>query len=298
MQLLGLFDELQDRLRPLRSHLFPRQVLLELHDDLLRGQVLNNNLPGPLSIEAPLPAHTCLQGMPLEKEPLGDLIGDLLVRDNLLDAVVMTALPATAVEWRVIVWPFNEMPDDPVGALRQLDPPLHLARPLSQSYLDLQPLPGQPAQMLLAATPRALVQAWIDVFHLAGAQLDRLAPAQSCQLAALQPLLSQAPAGQLIALLEPMSERVRLVLLHSGLPVFERILPQLEGDGLVKELMRCLAFYRRQDPTARELRLLITEPMQDQEALEQALGLEAELLSPDPYGSLVLRGLATAEARP
>jgi len=298
VQLSGVLEDLQDRFRPLRSQLFPRQVLLELHDDHLRGQVMKDDLPGPVSIEAPLPALTCLQGRPLEKEPLGDLIGDLLVRDNLLDAVVMAALPSAAVEWRVIVWPFDEMPDDPVGALRQLDPPLQLTTPLSQSYLDLQPLPGQPAQMLLATAPKELVQAWIDVFHLAGAQLDRLAPAQSCQLAALQPLLRQAPPGQLIALLEPMQQRVRLVLLKSGLPVFERILPPLEGDALVNELMRCLAFYRRQDETARELRLLITEPMQQQQALEQALGLEAELLAPDPYGSLVLQGLATPEAIP
>ena len=78
--------------------MFPRQVLLELRDDGLKGQVLRHGRPQPVSLEVSLPPLLCLDGRPLEKEPLGDLIGDLLVRDNLIDAFVMASLPPAAVQ--------------------------------------------------------------------------------------------------------------------------------------------------------------------------------------------------------
>jgi Tfp pilus assembly PilM family ATPase len=305
----GLLDDLRMRLRPLQARMFPQQVLLELRDDALLGQVLRNDRAQPLSIEAPLPAYTCRNGMPLEKEPLGDLIGDLLVRDGLLDAYVMAALPMAATEWRWIVWPFSDMPEDPAEALRQIDPPLHLTTPLDEAFIDLRPLPGQPAQMLLAVAPRGLVNAWIEVFDLAGAQLDRLAPAQSCQLQALQPLLQEAPEDQLIVvldpqpagpqlLLDPQPTGPRLLLVRAGLPVFERRLPAAM-EPMVAELERCLAFYRRQDPQVHRTRLLLTAPFEDPEPLEQALGVEAMTVGPEePFASLVLQGLAAREETP
>jgi hypothetical protein len=296
LAIADLFEDLQDRLRPLRGRLFPRQVLFELHDDHLRGQVLREGRAAPVSIDVPLPALTCRDGMPLEKEPLGDLIGDLLVRDGLLDAFVLAALPAAAVESRVVVWPFQEMPDDPIDALRQLDPPLELSSPLDDLFVDLTPLPGTPAQMLLGASPRRLVEAWIEVFNLAGAQLERLAPAQSCQLVALQPLLRLAPPGQLLALLDPQGpdQDCRLLLLRGGLPVFERVLAG-RGEELVEEVQRCVSFYRRQDSGVRTVRVLLTSSLEEQAALERSMGVEAEILASEPFGSLVLEGLATPE---
>lgn len=278
--------------------MFPRVVLLELQDDSLRGQVLNGSTPGPVDIEAPLPALTCRDGMPLETQPLGDLIGDLLVHTNNVDAYLLAALPAAAVQWRVVEWPLSEMPDDPVEALRQLDPLLRLPFGLEDAYIDLQPIPGPPPlQSLLVATPRALVHAWIEVFNLAGARLERLAPAQTCQLAALQPLLDKSLPGQLIVLLDPVPEACRLVLLRGGLPVFEHLLPE-DPDDLVDELQRCLRFYRRRDPHATSLRLLLTAPLLDQELIEEAVGVKAKLLEVEPFGSLVLQGLAQRETSP
>lgn len=294
MNLSDLTDELRQRVRPVWSRLFPRQVLLELHDDALRGQVIRSGRPMPVSIEAPLPALTCRDGRPLEKEPLGDLIGDLLVRDDLLDAVVMAALPPGAVDWRVIVWPFRDWPEDAAEALRQIDPPLHLPYPLQEATIDLHPLPGEPAQMLLVTAPTQLVDDWIDVFNLAGVHLDRLAPAQICQLAPLSGLLAQADPDELVLLLDPAADHCRLLMLRSGIPVFEHRLPG-EPDQLLSELMRALAFYRRQDQGARSLRLLITAPLPEQERIEAALGLPAWLCPAGDYGSLVLQGLAMQE---
>ncbi len=292
--LIGLKDDLDDRLRPIRAQLFPRQLLLELQDDALMGQVLRGSGPEPVSIDLPLPPLTCLDGQPLEKEPLGDLIGDLLVRDGLLDAVVLASLPEGAVEWRVIDWPLEAIPDDPIEALRTIDPTLSFGVPLAEATIDLRPLAGATPRMLLAVASRTLVEDWIEVFNLAGAQLERLAPPQSCRLAAVNALLEQAPDDELTLLIHPLPAGGRLLLLRGAEPVFDWPLPEEDGD-LVREVNRCVAFYRRRDPSVRRLRLLLSATMPSQDHLQDALGVRAEILTPEPYGSLVLQGLAMAE---
>jgi Tfp pilus assembly PilM family ATPase len=277
--------------------MFPRLVLLEIRDDGLRGQLLrDDDQPGPLGLQAPLPALTCRDGMPLEKESLADLIGDLLLSEKQLDAYVMAVLPFEACHWRVLVRPFPEPPDDPIETLRLLDPPLNLPFSLGEAFIDLHPLPSQPDELLLVASQRRLVDAWIDVFRLAGVKLERLAPAQGCLLAALEEPLRSCEDTDLLAVLVPEEQDTLLWLFHRGVPVFERPLPP-SGDGLIDELQRCLTFYHRQEPGLRRLRLLLTGPLADREELETSLGVEAEELEIAPFGSLLLRGLAIREGR-
>lgn len=293
----GLLEDLKERLRPFTSQMFPRLVLLEIRDSGLRGQVLrDDDQPGPLGLQAPLPALTCREGMPLEKESLADLIGDLLLSEKQLDAYVLAVLPFEACHWRVLVRPFDEPPDDPIETLRLLDPPLQLPFSLAEAFLDLHSLPGRPDELLLVASPRRLVDAWIDVFRLAGVKLERLAPAQGCLLAALEEPLRSCEDTDLLAVLVPEEEDCLLWLFHGGLPVFERPLPP-GGDGLIEELQRCLTFYHRQEPALRRLRLMLAGPLDEREALETALGVEAEPLEIAPFGSLLLRGLAVREGR-
>lgn len=292
MALEGLLEEVKDRLRPFVSQMFPSMVLLEVRDDSLRGQGLrDDDRPGPVNLEAPLPALTCREGMPLEKESLADLIGDLLLSEKQLDAYVMAVLPYEASHWRVLRHAFPEPPDDPIESLRLLDPPLNLPYSLSEAYVDLQRLPAHPDAMLLVTSPRRLVDAWIDVFRLAGVKLDRLAPAQGCLMAAIAPQLDPTDASQLVALLVPEADDTLLWLFHQGMPVFERPLPA-GGDDLIEELQQCLAFYHRQEPTLNSLRLLIAGPLANRVDLESGLGVEAETIDPAPYGSLLLKGLA------
>jgi Tfp pilus assembly PilM family ATPase len=290
-----LREDLLEQLRSLRAGLFPRQVLLEIHDRSLIGQVLRDGRhPGPVTIDVPLPPFTCRDGRPLEKEPLGDLIGDLLVREDLIHALVMASLPLNAAHCRVVEWSSGERPQDPEAALRSLDPPLDLPFPLEEAVLDLQPLPAAVPRMLLAAAPRSLVEDWIDVFNLAGVSLDRLAPAQSCQIAALSGLLEATPSDQLLALVDAGLEERHLLLCREGVPVFQRQLP--EDDALVvAEVQRSLAFYQRHDREVTAVRVLLARPFPERAELSRALGVEVEQLEPEPFGSLVLQGLATPE---
>lgn len=290
----GLLDDVQDRLRPLTAQMFPSLVLIELRDSGVRGQILRDDQPQRLSLMAPLPALTCREGMPLEKESLGDLMGDLLLSEKQLESYVLAVLPFEAAHWRVLVHPFEEPPNDPVDALRQLEPPLNLPFALSEAYIDLQPLPGHPGLMLMVAASRRLVDGWIEVFRLAGVKLDRLAPAQGCLMGAIEEQLVDSDDDELLALLVPEESDCLLWLFHQGMPVFERTLP-LEGELLIPELQNCLAFYHRQEPGLRHLRLLQSQPLAEQQALEHALAVQAEILSPSPYGSLLLKGLAVRE---
>jgi hypothetical protein len=144
-----------------------------------------------------------------------------------------------------------------------------------------------------------LVDAWIEVFNFAGAQLERLASAQSCQLAALQGVLVDGANDELVLLVNSNLERVRLMFLREGLPVFERGIPR-EGRSVVAEIERSVLFYRRQDPSLTRLRLLLCEPLPEaeQQDLQARLAVGAELLDHGDFGSLVLQGLAVPDLTP
>ena len=61
-----------------------------------------------------------------------------------------------------------------------------------------------------------------------------------------------------------------------------------------------MLFYRRQDPSLNSLRLLLCEPLPEEEQidLESRLAVGAELLDHGDFGSLVLQGLAVADLTP
>lgn len=297
LEIASLIEDLQDRIRPLQARLFPRQVLLELRDDVVRGQVLADGSPGKVRFDAPLPPLTCRNGMPLEREPIGDLIGDLMVRDNLMEAFVMAALPPAAAAWRVIEWPAGmPVPDDPIQAVRDLDPiSLRLPFSLSEAVIDIKPIAGSKA--ILAASSRQVVDAWIQVFTHAGARLERLAPAQSCEFLALIAHLEGVSSRDLLLLLTPGPSTTRLLMVRDGTPRFDRTLAAT-GHQLLEDVARSVAFYRRKDPEVRAVRLLLAAPMAEADSLAARLGVKPETIHSTPFDSLVIEGLAVAELEP
>jgi len=297
LEIGSLLEDLLDRMRPLQARLFPRLVLLELRDDGLKGQVLADGNPGNVRFDAPLPPFTCRHGMPLEEEPIGELIGDLMVRDNLMEAFVMAALPPAAAVWRVIEWPAGfAVPDDPIQAVRELDPAsLRLPFPLDEAVIDIRPITGSKA--ILAASSSKVVDAWIEVFNHAGARLERLAPAQSCEFLALCAHLEGVSSRDLVVLLTPGTDATRVLIVRDGTPRFDRVVAA-EGDQLVEAVERSVAFYRRTDPEVRGVRLLLGAPMPDADALAQRLGVQPEVIHSAPFDSLVIEGLAVAEVEP
>jgi hypothetical protein len=149
LEVSELLDDLKERLKPFKTRMFPQQVLLELSETGLVGQGYSNGRVAPVLINVPLPSLTIKEGVPIEVEPLADLIGDLLVRDGLIDAYVMASLPQAAVDWRVIDWGEREVPADGVAALRELAPDLGLPYGLKEAAMDLRPLASGEGKQLL-----------------------------------------------------------------------------------------------------------------------------------------------------
>jgi len=294
LEVSELIEDLGERLRPLKSWMFPQQVLVELSDTFLFGQAMRNGQPTQAGFDVPLPSLTCKQGMPIEIEPLADLIGDLLVTEGLIDAYVLAALPQVAVDWRVIDWAGQPLPEDGVLELRRLNPDLGLPYPLAEATMDLRPLAGVPNKQLLATTRREVVEGWITVFDQAGATLDRLASPQSCRLAALQGPVEGIAGGTLVVLVTLEPETRQLLAIRDGVPLFEWPLP--EGtSALVAELKRCEAFLRREFAGLRDVRLLLEGDLEDPKLLAAALDLPVERIDCAPYRSLVMQGLAIPE---
>lgn len=298
MEVAELVEDLKGRYRALQSKVFPQQVLLELHDTRVVGQALVNGRAGPLCVDLPLPSKTCKAGLPMEPDALADAIGELMLREKLLDSHVMAALPPDAVHWRVLDWDRAPAVEEVIATLRAMDPDLGFPFPLSEASIDVQPLAAAKDKLLLAATSRQVVEGWVEVFEQAGLNLDRLAPPQSCRLAALRGQLATVPAEVLVLLIAPEATRGRpFMAIRAGIPLFERVLVE-KGVRLVAEIERCVTFLRKEFAGVHELRLLLEGPMEERKTLEGTLGQTMEPLEVKPFASLVMAGLAIPERLP
>ena len=288
--LAGLQEGLQGQWRSLRADLFPKVVLLDLSDpQLLIGQALKAGKPVEPIWTAPVPARTCREGLPVAIDALGDFIGDLLLEHSTPDAGLVVALPRELGLWRPLSWPEGAQPSMAVEELRERQVNLEWPFSLEAAVLDVQPLEQQPGQSLVVGTSQEALETWIEVFAVAGGSLRHLIPAQACLHVALEAELAEAPAGQLVGLLQPATRDCQLLVWRDGVPEFERTLP-LAADRLVPELARCLGFCRsRLGPGP--IRLLQGEPLEAATVIEEQLDLAVEMVDRGEYGSLHLAGL-------
>ncbi len=285
---------IKERWRPLRAELLPRVVLLDFTDpQLLVGQGFRNGKPQEPIWSAAVPARSLRDGMPIAADALGDFVGDLLLEHDAPDASLVVALPRQACEWRLITWPGGVSPGNPIEALRGLNPDLKLPYPLGAACIDVQPVPGREGNAVLVAAPRTTVDAWIDLFAIAGSSLRHLLPSQACQMLALRAELDAMAPGELLGVLQPTSTECLLDVWLDGAPHFQRRLP-LDGAQLVPALQRCLQFCHGEFGTACT-RLLASDELAAAAAVEQAIGLELDVVDRGRFGTLVLAGLAEAE---
>jgi Tfp pilus assembly PilM family ATPase len=251
----------QDRLKPLKAWLFPPRVLVELEE---RWMVLSafptrgGSHKAQLLQRVPLPAGSIVAGEPRRPEALGDLLGDLLLEQGLGGVNVVASLPILATHWRVVQWATPGWPASPEKELEALSPDLGLYYPLSVAYLSTLPLPRSrpedPATSLLVATRRSVVQAWIEVFSLAGVGIERLDAAQISEWRALEKVLEQVPSDGLYVLVDLYEGGTRVVLYRHGIPEYEQT---LQGAGrpvqvdsneeLLQRIQRCVGYWREQD---------------------------------------------------
>ena len=241
-------DAVRLGLADLRTQLLAKRVVVEIHDHGLRGVVVARQ--GEL-IEVPLPSGSCREGEPLAAEAIGDLVGDLFLELGLAGAKVSACLPLQASRWRVVRWPQDAMPENGRTELRFRLPDLGLPWSLNDAYLEVASLPGTPARSLVVAAPQRVVDGWVEVFELAGVQLQRLLPAQACEWQMLT-ALGPHPAGddEEQWFLELQPERSRLWVVAGGVPWADWTLPGQRGSAglepqLQEALLRCRRFWQQ-----------------------------------------------------
>jgi len=297
--LSGVQEQLQDRLAPLRSWLFPSRAYLELEDrsiTLLTGQRSGGTFQAEVLERVPLPAGLCDRGEPLRQEAVGDFIGDLLIERGLNGAHVRACLPAVASQWKLVQWPGGAWPADPEEVLIRRGADSGFSFPIKAAYtreipLDINLTGGTPTSLVVAVR-QSLLEAWIETLAIAGVTLDGLESPQVCGLRALEPLLRQAPASQMLAVLSLQAEASRLLLVRRGLPLYEQAYPADDSAAdLAEKLRRCIDFNLQQDSSVSSVRLFLHGAKATGAVAEQLGGLlpwPVELLDPVAEGWLRL----------
>jgi Tfp pilus assembly PilM family ATPase len=196
-------------------------------------------------------------------------------------------------QWRVLEWPEGKEPDDPLAELKARRPTLGWPFPLQEACFDVQPLAGSRTCSLVAGVSRPAVEAWVDVFAIAGGTLHRLFPSQAVLMAAVNPLLERAEPGELLALVEPSTNECQVVVWRDGIPEYERTLP-LSIAQMLPALRASLGFCRaRLGGTG--IRVILADHFEGSGVLSRELGVPVEMVERAEYGSIHLQGLAMLE---
>ena len=168
--------------------------------------------------------------MPLQREAMAELLADLLLDNDLMDAQVELLLPLAGVHWRV---------SDGIepGQFEQAKPALaDLPWPLQpqESYTALTSLgtaegsvPGSSVTVALGVM-RLQLQAWIDVIEQADLVLRRV---DWCLTSALRGLLqlTHSWSGNLAWLIQD-GRSCRLVLFNNGVPELDQLMTKSASD--------------------------------------------------------------------
>jgi hypothetical protein len=193
--------------------------------------------------------------MPLQREAMAELLADLLLDHDLIDAQVELLLPLAGVHWRVLdgIEP---------GQFEQVKPALaDLPWPLQpqESYTALTSLgtsegsvTGDSVTLALGVT-RLQLQAWIDVVDQADLVLRRV---DWCLTSALRGLLQLThPWSGNLAWLIQDGRSCRLVLLRGGVPELDQLMttPASDLEGCQREIRAWLTAWQERSPSSAEL---------------------------------------------
>ena len=201
------------------------------------------------------PEGCCRDGMPLQREAMAELLADLLLDNDLMDAQVELLLPLAGVHWRVL-------DGIELGQFEQAKPALaDLPWPLQpqESYTALTSLgtaegsvPGSSVTVALGVT-RLQLQAWIDVVDQADLVLRRV---DWCLTSALRGLLqlTHSWSGNLAWLIQD-GRSCRLVLFNNGVPELDQLMTTSASDleGCQREVRAWLSAWQQRSPSTAEL---------------------------------------------
>jgi len=181
---------------------------------------------------ADLPPDLVRDGLPMQRQAIGELCADLLLDCGLSPAVVdlELLLPLDACQWRLLATSSGaaDRCGLDAGALRRLAPPLDWPLQLNDAYLALMAADhAEPAQVLVGAQ-RLMLQAWVDVAEAADLSLQRMDWMLAASWRGLVAAFDQLPA-ELVWLIRAKGGW-RVLVLAAGLPELDRWISDQELD--------------------------------------------------------------------
>ena len=201
------------------------------------------------------PEGCCRDGMPLQREAMAELLADLLLDHDLIDAQVELLLPMAGVHWRVLDGIEPDQFEQAKPALADLPWPLQA----QESYTALTSLGTAEGSVTSSSVTVALgvkrlhLQAWIDVIEQADLVLRRV---DWCLSSALRGLLqlTQHWSGDLAWLIQD-GPSCRLVLLRGGVPELDQVMTTAaaEVDGCQREIRAWLTAWQQRSPSSAAL---------------------------------------------
>ena len=196
------------------------------------------------------PEGCCRDGMPLQREAMAELLADLLLDHDLIDAQVELLLPMAGVHWRVLDGIEPDQFEQAKPALADLPWPLQV----QESYTALSTFGSAEGSVTLAlGVTRVHLQAWIDVIEQADLVLRRV---DWCLSSALRGLLqlTQHWSGDLAWLIQD-GPSCRLVLLRGGVPELDQVMTTAaaEVDGCQREIRAWLMAWQQRSPSSAAL---------------------------------------------
>ena len=182
------------------------------------------------------PDGVCRDGVPLQREAVGELIADLIFDCDCPGGELVLCLPLEAASWCVVdSYGLDWSPGLVPQALQSVELPFDLA----ESYITSSPV--QEA-LAVVGVSRSLVQGWSEVAELADLPLRRVDWSLTAAQRALHQL-TQAWDGDL-AWLVAEEKRMRLVLFHQGVPEVDHALEQLDPLACQREIRACVAAWQ------------------------------------------------------
>ena len=182
------------------------------------------------------PDGVCRDGVPLQREAVGELIADLIFDCDCPGAELVLCLPLNAAAWCVVDgYRSDGSPGLVSQALQSVDLPFDLA----ESYITSSPV--QEALVVLGV-PRSLIQGWSEVAELADVPLRRVVWLLTAAQRALHQL-TQAWDGDL-AWLVLEEKSLRLLLFRQGVPEVDHPLEELDPLATQREIRACVAAWQ------------------------------------------------------
>ena len=198
------------------------------------------------------PDGVCRDGVPLQREAVGELIADLIFDCDCPGAELVLCLPLQAASWCVVDgYGADGSPGLLPQALQSVDLPFELA----ESYVTSSPVNEA---LAVVGVPRSLIQAWSEVAELADLPLRRVDWLLTAAQRALDQL-TQAWDGDL-AWLVLEEKSLRLLLFRQGVPEVDHALDDLDPLACQCEIRACVAAWQARVATPSALGWWLSVP--------------------------------------